>query len=251
MKKAIAEFIGTFALVFIGCGTVVVGSMATGPTAITELAIAFAFGLSIVAMAYGIGQISGCHVNPAVSFGVWTAGRMTTTDLIQYAIAQVLGAIVAAAVLYLILSGKSSGWTGALGQTTWGEYSTLSAFLFEAIGTFLFLVCILGVTQSGAPVQLAGLAIGLTLVAIHLIGINISGSSVNPARSFGPALVGVGTNPEALKQIWLYILAPLLGAGAAGYLFKSGVLAGDDVIPARGGGKSDVPPAASAPRKRR
>jgi aquaporin Z len=176
---------------------------------------------------------------------------MTTTDLIQYAIAQVLGAIVAAAVLYLILSGKSSGWTGALGQTTWGEYSTLSAFLFEAIGTFLFLVCILGVTQSGAPVQLAGLAIGLTLVAIHLIGINISGSSVNPARSFGPALVGVGTNPEALKQIWLYILAPLLGAGAAGYLFKSGVLTGDDVIPARGGGKSDVPPAASAPRKRR
>lgn len=251
MKKAVAEFIGTFALVLIGCGTVVVGSMATGPTAITELAIAFAFGLTIVAMAYGIGQVSGCHVNPAVSFGVLVAGRMTTSDFISYVIAQVLGAIVAAAVLYLILSGKASGWNGGLGQTMWGEYNTLSAFVFETVGTFLFLVCILGVTQRGAPVQFAGLAIGLTLVAIHLAGINISGSSVNPARSFGPALVGLASNPEALKQMWLYILAPLLGAGVAGYLFKSGILAGDDVIPARGGAKSDVAPAASAPRKSR
>jgi aquaporin Z len=228
MKKAIAEFIGTFALVLIGCGTVVVGSMATGPTAITELAIAFAFGLSIVAMAYGIGQISGCHVNPAVSFGALVAGRMTVEEFIAYIAAQVLGAIAAAAVLYLILSGKASGWTGALGQTTWGEYNTLSAFVFETVGTFLFLVCILGVTQRGAPVKIAGLAIGLTLVAIHLIGINISGSSVNPARSLGPALVGFGTNPEALKQMWLYMLAPLLGAGVAGYLFKSGILTADD-----------------------
>jgi aquaporin Z len=239
MNKAIAEFIGTFALVLIGCGTVVVGSMASGPTAITELAIAFAFGLSIVAMAYGIGPISGCHVNPAVSFGVWTAGRMTTADLINYAIAQILGAIAAAAVLYLILSGKASGWNGALGQTTWGEYNTLSAFVFETIGTFLFLVCILGVTQRGGPVKIAGLAIGLTLVAIHLIGINISGSSVNPARSFGPALVGYGANPEALKQMWLYILAPLLGAGVAGYLFKSGILAAEETR------------SASAPRKKK
>jgi aquaporin Z len=228
MKKAIAEFIGTFALVLIGCGTVVVGSMATGPTGIDELAIAFAFGLSIVAMAYGIGQISGCHVNPAVSFGALVAGRMTVEEFIAYVAAQVLGAIAAAAVLYLILSGKASGWTGALGQTTWGEYNTLSAFVFETVGTFLFLVCILGVTQRDAPVKLAGLAIGLTLVAIHLIGINISGSSVNPARSLGPALVGFASNPEALKQMWLYILAPLLGAGAAGYLFKSGILAAGD-----------------------
>jgi aquaporin Z len=249
MKKAIAEFLGTFALVFIGCGTVVVGGMVTGATGINELAIALAFGLTIIAMAYGMGQISGCHVNPAVSFGVFVAGRMTLEELLVYWGAQVAGGIVAALVLYLILSGKASGWNGALGQTTWGEYSTLSAFIFELIGTFLFLVCILGVTQRGAPVELAGIAIGLTLAAIHLVGINISGSSVNPARSLGPAIVGVAHNPEALKQIWLYILAPLLGAGAAGYLFKSGVLAAETIIPVRGEGMSDIPPAASAPRE--
>ena len=249
MKKAIAEFIGTFALVFIGCGTVVVGGMATGATAISELAIALAFGLSIVAMAYGIGQISGCHINPAVSFGVFAAGRMTVEELLTYWVAQVAGAVVAALVLYMILSGKASGWNGALGQTTWGEYNALSAFIFELIGTFLFLVCILGVTQRGAPVELAGIVIGLTLAAIHLAGINISGSSVNPARSLGPAIVGFAHNPEALKQIWLYILAPLLGAGAAGYLFRVGVLSAETVIPVRGEGISDVPPAASAPRQ--
>jgi aquaporin Z len=119
------------------------------------------------------------------------------------------------------------------------------------VGTFLFLVCILGVTQKGAPVGLAGLAIGLTLIAIHLFGINITGTSVNPARSLGPAIVGFGSNPQALAQIWLFILAPLIGAGAAGYLFKSGILAAEDVIPARGAGRSDVAPAASAPRKRK
>ena len=129
MKKAIAEFIGTFALVFIGCGTVVVGGMATGPTAITELAIALAFGLSIVAMAYGIGQISGCHVNPAVSFGVFAAGRMTLEEMLTYWLAQVAGAIVTALVLYLVLSGKASGWNGALGQT-WGRVQhTLGLYL--------------------------------------------------------------------------------------------------------------------------
>ena len=138
MKKVVAEFIGTFALVLIGCGTVVVGGMAAGSTAITELAIALAFGLSIVAMAYGIGQISGCHVNPAVSFGVFAAGRMTLEELVSYWVAQVAGAIVAALVLYLILSGKASGWNGALGQTTWGEYNAVSAFIFELIGSFLF-----------------------------------------------------------------------------------------------------------------
>jgi Major intrinsic protein len=148
----------------------------------------------------------------------------------------------------MILSGKASGWNGALGQTTWSEYSTLSAFIFETVGTFLFLVCILGVTQRGAPVELAGIAIGLRLAAIHLVGINISGSSVNPARSLGPAMVGYAHNPEALKQIWLYILAPLIGAGVAGYLFRSGLLAAETVIPMRGEGESEVPPAASAPR---
>jgi aquaporin Z len=138
MKKAIAEFIGTFALVFIGCGTIVVGGMATGSTAINELAIALAFRLTIVAMAYGIGQISGCHVNPAVSFGVYSAGRMTLEELLIYCVAQIAGAIAAALVLYVILSGKASGWNGALGQTTWSDYGAFSAFIFEVIGTFLF-----------------------------------------------------------------------------------------------------------------
>jgi len=251
MKKPIAEFVGTFALVLIGCATIVAGSMATGATAINETSIALAFGLSIVAMAYGIGQISGCHVNPAVSFGVYCAGRMTWEEMLTYWAAQFLGAIAAALVLYLILSGKSSGWNGGLGQTTWSEYSTLSALIFEVVGTFLFLVVILGVTQRGAPVELAGIAIGLTLTAIHLAGINISGSSVNPARSLGPALVGVGANPEAMKQIWLYFLAPLVGAGVAGYLFRPReIFSASTVIPSRGKPGSTVPAGASAPRQR-
>jgi aquaporin Z len=252
MKKVVAEFIGTFALVLIGCGTAVIAGMGSGPTAVDILGIAAAFGLTIVAMAYGIGQVSGCHINPAVSFGALVAGRMSAGDFIAYVIAQVLGAIAGAAVLYLILSGKASGWTGGLGQNGWGpgylgEYDVGASFTYEFVGTFLFLVCILGVTQKGAPVGIAGLAIGLTLVALHLLGINITGTSVNPARSFGPALIGFGTNPEALHQIWLFILAPLMGAGLAGLLFKSGLLAADDVVPVRGAVDSDVAPGASAP----
>jgi aquaporin Z len=256
MKKAIAEFIGTFALVLVGCGAAVIGGMGAGATSIDILGIAAAFGLTIVAMAYGIGQVSGCHINPAVSFGVLVAGRMTTQDFITYVIAQVLGAIAGAVVLYLILSGKASGWNGGLGQNGWGpgylgEYGLGAALIYEVVATFLFLVCILGVTQRGAPVGIAGLAIGLTLIAIHLFGINITGTSVNPARSLGPALVGAGTNPQALAQVWLFIVAPLIGACVAGYLFKSGLLAADDVVPDRGGTRSDVAPGASAPRKKR
>jgi aquaporin Z len=229
MKKAVAEFIGTFALVCLGCGAAVIAGMGSGPTAINVLSIAFAFGLAIVAMAYGIGPVSGCHVNPAVSFGALVAGRMTIAEFINYAIAQVLGALAGAVVLYLILSGKASGWNGGLGQNGWGagylgEYNMLAAFLFEAVATFLFLVCILGVTQEGSPANLAGLAIGLTLTAIHIVGINVTGVSVNPARSLGPALVGVGSNPGALAQVWLFIVAPLVGAGAAGLLFANGTL---------------------------
>jgi aquaporin Z len=227
MKKPTAEFVGTFTLVFFGCGAAVIAGMGTGPTAIDVLGIAFAFGLSIVAMAYGIGPVSGCHVNPAVSFGVLIAGRMTLSDFISYVVAQVLGAIAGAVVLYIILSGKSAGWTGGLGQNGWGpgylgEYNLLSAFIFEAVATFLFLVCILGVTQKGGAAQFAGLAIGLTLVAIHIVGINVTGVSVNPARSLGPAIVGMGAKPAALGQVWLFIVAPLIGAGIAGFLFKSG-----------------------------
>lgn len=233
MKKATAEFIGTFTLVFFGCGAAVIAGMGTGPTAIDVLGIAFAFGLAIVAMAYGIGPISGCHVNPAVSFGVLVAGRMTMSDFISYVIAQVLGAVAGAIVLYIILSGKASGWTGGLGQNGWGagylgQYNLLSAFIFEVVATFLFLVCILGVTQKGSPAQFAGLAIGLTLVAIHIVGINVTGVSVNPARSLGPAIIGVGTNPAALGKVWLFIVAPLIGAGIAGVLFKSGGILSDE-----------------------
>jgi aquaporin Z len=234
MKKPTAEFIGTFTLVFFGCGAAVIAGMGTGATAIDVLGIAFAFGLAIVAMAYGIGPVSGCHINPAVSFGVLVAGRMTLSEFISYAIAQVLGAIAGAVVLYIILSGKSAGWTGGLGQNGWGtgylgQYNLLSAFIFEVVATFLFLVCILGVTQKGSPSQFAGLAIGLTLVAIHIAGINVTGVSVNPARSLGPAIVGVGANPGALGQVWLFIVAPLIGAGIAGLLFKSGgVLSADN-----------------------
>lgn len=233
MKKAIAEFIGTFTLVLFGCGAAVIAGMGTGATSIDVLGIAFAFGLSIVAMAYGIGMISGCHINPAVSLGVFLAGRMPAGEMITYWIAQVLGALAGAMVLALILSGKASGWDGSLGQNGWGagylgEYNLLSALVFEIVATFLFLVCILGVTQKGAPSHLAGLAIGLTLVVIHIVGINVTGVSVNPARSLGPAIVGAGSNPAALAQVWLFIVAPLIGAAAAGMLFKSGVLAFDE-----------------------
>jgi aquaporin Z len=257
MKKAIAEFIGTFALVLVGCGAAVIGGLGSEPIAIEIFGVAAAFGLTVVAMAYGIGQVSGCHINPAVSLGVLVAGRMTTSDFITYVIAQVLGAIAGAVVLYLVLSGKASGWTGSLAQNGWGpgylgEYNLASAFIYEVIGTFLFLVCILGVTQRGAPVGLAGLAIGLTLIAIHLWGLKITGTSLNPARSFGPALVGAGTNPGALAQVWLFLVAPMIGGAIAGFLFRpGGVLAADDEIPERGSAKSDVAPAASAPRKRR
>ena len=141
--------------------------------------------------------------------------------MIGYWIAQVLGAILGAAVLYLILSGKAQGWTGSLGQNGWGAGYNGE---YKVVGTFLFLVCILGVTHPLAPTGFAGLAIGLTLAAIHLVGINITGTSVNPARSIGPALIGMTTKPEAVTQLWLFIIAPLIGAGAAGFLFKEGAL---------------------------
>jgi aquaporin Z len=233
MKKAVAEFVGTFTLVLFGCGAAVIAGMGTGSTSVDVLGIAFAFGLSIVAMAYGIGMISGCHINPAVSLGVYLAGRMPAGEMITYWIAQVLGALAGAVVLAVILSGKASGWDGGLGQNGWGtgylgEYNMLSALVFEIVATFLFLVCILGVTQKGAPSHLAGLAIGLTLVVIHIVGINVTGVSVNPARSLGPAIIGAGSNPAALAQVWLFIVAPLIGGAAAGILFKSGLLAAEE-----------------------
>ena len=230
MKKAVAEFIGTFTLVLFGCGSAVIAGPAVGATTVGVLGIAFAFGLAIVAMAYGIGPVSGCHVNPAVSLGAFIAGRMKVGDLIAYVVAQCLGAIAAAAVLWLIMSGKASGWNGGLGANGWGpgylgEYNLLSAAVFEVVATFLFLVTILGVTQKGAPTQFAGLAIGLTLTVIHIVGINVTGVSVNPARSLGPALLVGGA---ALSQLWLFIVAPLIGAAVAGVLFRKKVLSAED-----------------------
>jgi len=230
MKKAIAEFIGTFTLVLFGCGAAVIAGPAVGATTVGVLGIALAFGLAIVAMAYGIGPISGCHVNPAVSFGAFVAGRMSASDLITYVIAQCLGAIAGAAVLWLIMSGKASGWNGGLGANGWGagylgEYNLMSALVFEIVATFLFLVTILGVTQKDSPAHLAGLAIGLTLAVIHIVGINITGVSVNPARSLGPALL-MGGKP--LGQLWLFIVAPLVGAAIAGFLFRVKLLTAED-----------------------
>ncbi len=230
MNKAVAEFIGTFTLVLFGCGSAVIAGPQVGATTVGVLGIAFAFGLAIVAMAYGIGPVSGCHVNPAVSLGAFLAGRMTAGDLVSYVISQCLGAIVGAAVLYLIMSGKAAGWDGGLGRNGWGpgylgEYSMMSAFVFEVVATFIFLVTILGVTQKGAPSHLAGLAIGLTLTVIHIVGINVTGVSVNPARSLGPALLVGGA---ALSQLWLFIVAPLIGGAVAGLCFKSGLLASEE-----------------------
>ena len=227
MQKPLAEFIGTFTLVLFGCGAAVIAGEQIG-----VLGISFAFGLALIAMAYGIGPVSGCHINPAVSFGALVAGRMSLGECIQYVIAQCLGAIAGAAVLYFIVSGKLAGHDIAkagLGQNGWGqgylgEYGLVSAFVFEIVATFLFLVTILGVTVRGATAAVAGLAIGLALVVIHIVGIQVTGVSVNPARSLGPALfAGAG----ALSQLWLFIVAPLIGAGLAGLLFQTGMMDGE------------------------
>lgn len=228
MNKMVAEFIGTFTLVLLGCGAAVIAG-ADGTTGIGLAGISFAFGLALIGMAYGIGPVSGCHINPAVSLGAMLAGRMNVGDMIQYWIAQVAGAIVAALVLMIIASG-SAGYAGGLGANGWGEgylgeYSMVAAFVFEAVATFLFVVVILGSTGAGAPSAMAGLAIGLMLVVIHLVGINVTGVSVNPARSIGPALFSGGSS---IAQLWLFILAPALGAAAAGILFKTGLLDGPD-----------------------
>jgi aquaporin Z len=226
-KKLAAEFVGTFTLVLFGCGAVVLGGFGI----VGQEGIAWAFGLAIVAMAYGIGPISGCHVNPAVSFGAWVAGRMPTRDMIGYWIAQCLGAWVGAGVLYLIASGSADySIANGLGQNGYGAgspggYGLLSCAVFEVVATFIFLVTILGVTQKGGPANLAGVVIGLTLVAIHIVGIQVTGVSVNPARSLGPALWVLG---DALGQLWLFIVAPMVGAGLAGWAFRARLLSSED-----------------------
>ena len=233
-KKLAAEFIGTFTLVLFGCGAAVLAGFGI----IGQEGIAWAFGLSIVAMAYGIGPVSGCHINPAVSFGVWTAGRMPTGEMLGYWAAQCLGAIVGAGVLFLIASGAPDyTLADGLGQNGYGlrdavtnqgspgDFSLVSGAIFEVVATFIFVVVILGVTQRSAAPQFAGLAIGLTLVAIHIVGIQVTGVSVNPARSLGPAIwVGL----PALMQLWLFVAAPMVGAGLAGWAFRVRLLTADE-----------------------
>jgi len=228
-KKLIAEFIGTATLVFFGCGAAVLAGGEVG-----QLGISFAFGLAIVAMAYGIGPISGCHVNPAVSFGAFIASRMSAAEMVQYWVAQFLGALAGAGVLYVIATGNPlfvmPEWglgANGYGQGYLGGYELTAALVFEIVATFLFLVVILGVTQKGSPAMLAGLAIGLTLVVIHIVGIQVTGVSVNPARSFGPAVFAQGM---ALQQLWLFIVAPLIGAGLAGLLFRVKLLEADGPV---------------------
>jgi aquaporin Z len=221
-KTFIAELIGTAILVLFGCGAAVLMGAEIG-----MMGIAFAFGLAIVAAAYGLGPISGAHLNPAVSLGVFLAGRMNGAGLLTYVAAQLIGAVVGAGVLYLIASGQPDYdiATNGLGQNGFGagylgEYSLTSALVFEAVMTFLFVTVILGATQEGSPTGMAGLAIGLTLTAIHLVGINVTGVSVNPARSFGPALFVGG---KALADLWVFIAAPLAGGALAGVLHRIGV----------------------------
>src|SRR5512137_2684902 len=200
MKKYGAEFIGTFSLVLFGCGAAVIaGTSRIGPSGIGLLGIAIAFGFAVVAMAYAIGGISGCHINPAVTVGVLVAGRMTSKDAAGYVISQFIGATIGAGVLYLIASGKS-GWTmpeWGLGSNGWGEgylgnFNAASAFLAETVGTCLFVFVILSVTSKYGNSTMAGFAIGVTLMLIHLVVIPITGTSVNPARSFGPAIFAGG-----------------------------------------------------------
>lgn len=218
MKKLAAEFIGTAALVLIGCGAAVLAGEQVG-----QLGIAFAFGLAVVAMAYGLGPVSGCHINPAISFGAFLAGRMKAGEMAGYVAAQCLGALAGAGLLLFIAQGKTdySLALDGLGQNGWGpghlgEYSQTAAFLFEVVATFLFVTVVLGATQQGAPPMIAGLAIGLTLTVIHIVGIQVTGVSVNPARSLGPALLA---GSKAMGQLWLFIVAPMIGAGLAGLAF--------------------------------
>jgi len=224
MKKYLAEAIGTFILVLFGCGTAVIAGDKVG-----VVGIAFAFGFALIAAAYGIGPISGCHINPAVSLGVWSAGRMCTRDMIGYWIGQFAGALAASTVLWTMAAGVAGGYNlpvSGLGQNGWGDgyqgaYSLSSAITFEFVATFLFVVVILGATQKAAPAGFAGLAIGITLVVIHIFGIRITGVSVNPARSLGPALFVGG---KALQQVWMFLLVPSIAGLLAGAAFRRGTL---------------------------
>lgn len=218
MNKFIAEFIGTLVLVLFGCGAAVLGGDNVG-----QLGIALAFGFAIVAMAYGVGPISGCHVNPAVSLAAFVAGRMSARDMLVYWAAQFAGALAGAAILMVL---AKEGAASGLGRNGWGpgylgEYGMQAALVFEIVFTAIFVVVILGVTGEKGHAAFAGLAIGITLAVIHIVGIQVTGVSVNPARSFGPAVLAGG---EAVSQLWLFIVAPAVGAVVGGALYRFNLL---------------------------
>lgn len=232
MNRYIAEVIGTFVLVFGGCGTAVLAGDKVG-----WLGVAFAFGLSLLVMVYAIGPISGCHLNPAVTLGLFLSRKFDAKLVPGYMIAQIVGALLASAFLFVIASGTPNGYSPAVsgfaangfGDHSPGHYGLLAAFLAECILTFFLVFTILGSTDIKAPVGFAGIAIGLVLTLIHLVGIPITNTSVNPARSIGPALFVGGW---ALEQLWLFIVAPLIGAVIAALLYRS-IRVPDALIAAR------------------
>ena len=240
MKKYFAELVGTFILVLFGVGTAVVAGNRVG-----IVGIALAFGLAQAAAIYGIGPISGGHVNPAVSFGVWTAGRMCAKDLGGYWLGQFAGAILASAVVWIIASGVGGGYNIAgsgLGQNGWGigyqgGYDLSTAIIFEFVATLIFVIVILGCTQKSAPSGFAGLAIGIALAMIHIFGISITGVSVNPARSLGPALFVGG---KAMAQLWMFLVVPSLGGIVAGLLYRTRVLEAVSESPAVATAKAQI-----------
>lgn len=221
-RRATAEFLGTFWLVFGGCGSAVLAA-AFPALGIGFAGVALAFGLTVLTMAYAIGHISGCHLNPAVSVGLCTAKRFPAGELLPYIVAQVLGAIAAAGVLFVIASGKPGFEVGGFASNGFGDhspgsYSMMACLVAEVVLTMFFLFIILGATDKRAPAGFAPIAIGLGLTLIHLIGIPVTNLSVNPARSTGPALIAGGW---ALSQLWLFWIAPIVGAIIAGILYPA------------------------------
>jgi aquaporin Z len=222
-KRAAAEFFGTFWLVFGGCGAAVLAAGVPN-VGIGYAGVALAFGLTVLTMAYGIGHISGCHLNPAVSLGLVVGKRFPASELLPYVVAQVVGAIAAAGVLYVVASGPASfdvhsGFaTNGYGANSPGGYSLLSGFVAEVVLTAFFLMVIMGSTDGRAPKGFAPIAIGLCLTLIHLVGIPVTNTSVNPARSTGPAIFAGG---PALQQLWMFWVAPLLGGAVGGGLYRT------------------------------
>ncbi len=221
MKKYFAELVGTMVLVLLGCGAAVFAGVGQPFDPVGTLGVAFAFGLAVVAMAYSIGKVSGCHINPAITLGVWLSGRMSGRDAAMYMVFQVLGALVGSAILCALACGSGSVTT-LTGANGFADGAMVQALIAEVVFTFIFVLVVLGVTSKGANNKFAGLAIGLALVLVHIVCIPITGTSVNPARSIGPAVFeAIGGSMRALSQLWLFVVAPLLGGALAAIVWKA------------------------------